>query len=265
MTTTDDATRRRRAEAPVSVRAPTHLAAPPRDPSLLYAVGDVHGCRGLLEAMLATIESDAAGRGRAPTVVFLGDVINRGPDSAGVVARLLEGPSRPGDRWITLRGNHEQALLDGLADGPAWRRFLDKSGGATLRSYGLSETAGRAKAHAAIPDAHVAFLRATPLTYRRGGYVLVHAGVRPGRPLEAQDPETLMNIRRPFFEGAARLPFTVVHGHSPSAGAPVIAPGRIGLDTGAVVTGVLTAAALEDDAPPRFLTVRDARARMTLS
>ena len=204
--------------------------------------------------MIATIESDAAGRQRVATVVFLGDVINRGPDSAGVVARLLEGPSRAGDRWITLRGNHEQALLDGLEDAAAWPRFLGKSGGATLRSYGLKETASPAQARETIPASHLAFLRATPMTYRRGAYVLVHAGVRPGRPLEAQDPETLMNIRRPFFEGAARLPFTVVHGHSPSAGAPVVAPGRIGLDTGAVVTGVLTAAALEADAPPRFLT-----------
>ena len=243
-----------RADAPVSACAPAHLVAAPGDRSLLYAVGDVHGCRGLLEAMVATIESDAAGRGQAATVVFLGDVINRGSDSAGVVARLLEGPSRVGDRWITLRGNHEQALLDGLDDAAAWRRFLGKSGGATLRSYGLPETAGREQAREAIPAAHLAYLRATPLTYRRGAYVLVHAGVRPGRSLAAQDAETLMNIRRPFFEGAARLPFTVVHGHSPSAGAPVIAPGRIGIDTGAVVTGVLTAVALDDDARPRFLT-----------
>lgn len=239
-----------------------HLEAKRGDRSLLYAVGDVHGMFNLLEAMIAAIESDAAEAGSPATVVFLGDVINRGPDSRRVVERLVAGPQREGDRWITLRGNHEQALLDGLEDREAFRRFLAKGGAETLRSYGVAgNRMTQENARAALPPEHLAFIASLPLTYRRDNYLLAHAGVRPGKPLEEQKPETLMTIRKPFLQGAAQLPFTVVHGHVPSRGRPVVARGRIGVDTGAVTTGVLTAVAIERKHKPRFLRVEAHRGR----
>ena len=223
----------------------------------IYAVGDIHGMSALLEAMIVRIEQDAAAIGAPARVVFLGDAINRGPNSRQVVERLLGGPQRPGDRWVVLRGNDEQALLDGLDDEAAFAKFLRKGGAQTLLSYGLSGTGmTRAGARAAIPPAHLAFMSRLPLTCRTESHVFVHAGVRAGREIEAQEPADLMTLREPFFSHAAHLPWTVVHGHTPSAGAPVVARGRIGVDTGACLTGVLTGVVIAADAPPRFLSVR---------
>ncbi|MDB5570691.1 MAG: Diadenosine tetraphosphatase and related serine/threonine protein phosphatase [Hyphomicrobiales bacterium] len=242
--------------------APLHLAAAPKDRSLLYAIGDVHGMADLMDALIACIESDAEEIGQPATLVFLGDLINRGPASRRVVERLLAGPRRPGDRWIVLRGNHEQSLLEGLQDSAAFQRFLAKGGVETLRSYGVpANRMSLESARAALPPDHLEFIARLPLTYRRAGWLFVHAGVEPGKPMEAQAPEKLLTIRKRFQSGAARLPFTVVHGHVPSNGAPVVARGRIGIDTGAVTTGVLTAVALEKKRKPRFLRVEAHRGK----
>ncbi|MCC2096032.1 MAG: serine/threonine protein phosphatase [Hyphomicrobiales bacterium] len=221
----------------------------------VYAVGDVHGMAHLLDRMLDLIEDDSAQLGVAAHVVFLGDAINRGPNSRQVIERLVGGPRRPGDEWLVLRGNHEQALLDGLRDDEDFEKFLQKGGVQTLQSYGISRKhMTRKDVRTALPKDHVAFLGSLPLTCRTRSHLFVHAGVRAGRSLKQQAAKDLLTLREPFFAEAAKLPWTVVHGHTPSAGRPVVAKGRIGVDTGACMTGVLTAAVIQNCLPPRFLT-----------
>ncbi len=239
-----------------------HVKAPAKDRSLLYAIGDIHGMADLMDALIASIETDSQEAGLPATLVFLGDAINRGPASRRVIERLMAGPRRAGDCWIVLRGNHEQILLEGLQDRATFQKFLAKGGVETLRSYGLAGNhMSMESARTAIPPDHLSFIAGLPLTYQRGNYLFVHAGVEPGKPVEAQAPEKLMTIRKPFLSGAARLPFTVVHGHVPSRGAPVVGRGRIGVDTGAVTTGILTAVAIEKKRKPRFLRVEAHRGR----
>jgi serine/threonine protein phosphatase 1 len=224
------------------------------DNAIVYAVGDIHGMSRLLDDLISGIEVDAANHGRPALVIFLGDVVNRGPASREVVERLLAGPRRLGDRWIVLRGNHEQAFIDALRDEASFNRFLRKGGIQTMLSYGLKRkdmTLGAMRAH--VPREHLIFLNSLPLTCRIGELLFVHAGVERGKALEDQAPESLMNIREPFLSSRHDLPFTIVHGHVPSAGLPVLADGRICIDTGAVTTGVLTAAVFQDDRPPRFM------------
>jgi serine/threonine protein phosphatase 1 len=208
----------------------------------------------LLDDLIVRIEADA---GEDPAVVvFLGDLVNRGPASRQVLERLIEGPNRRDDRWITLRGNHEQLLLDAVAgrSEAAFRRWMQKGGLETLASYGLSrKEASLARARRAIPSPHLAFLDGLPLSFRAGEHFFVHAGIDPRRPFDRQSEDAMMNIREPFLRGAHLLPFTVVHGHVPSPGGPVVAPRRIGVDTGAYASGVLTAVALREGRQPRFL------------
>lgn len=226
----------------------------------VYAVGDIHGMADLLDDLLLQIEQDAADLGQPAHVVFLGDAVDRGPDTRRVLDRLIEGPRRYGDEWLVLRGNHEQALLDGLACDDDFDKLLQKGGVQTFLSYGLArKEMSRKRAKAAMPDDHLAFMEAMPLTCRLEDYLLVHAGVRPGKALDKQSPADLMTLREPFFSQAEKLPWTVVHGHTPSAGLPVATRGRIGVDTGACMTGVLTAAVIEAGKPVRFLTARERR------
>ncbi|MGE3247618.1 MAG: metallophosphoesterase family protein [Beijerinckiaceae bacterium] len=224
----------------------------------IYAVGDIHGMAGLLERLLAEIARDADDLGAHARVIFLGDAINRGPESKKVMERLLAGPDRNGDIWLALRGNHEQALLDALQNEDSFERFLEKGGVQTLLSYGLARKEMTRKAmRKALPADHLDFISSLPLTCRTRTHVFVHAGIKPGKSVKHQDPTDLMTLREPFFSHAEELPWTVVHGHTPSSGRPVVARGRIGVDTGACMTGILTAAVIEGDAQPRFLSVRD--------
>lgn len=225
---------------------------------MLYAVGDIHGMDDLLGRLLHLIADDATGLPH--TVVFLGDAVNRGPHTRAVIDRLVAGPPDPIARWIVLRGNHEQAMLDALAgtDTQAFARWLKRGGAATLRSYGGGrKDATPERARALVGAAHLAFLATLPLMHREGDHLFVHAGVAPGVPLDQQTPETLMTIREPFLRRRHRLPFTVIHGHTPTEGAPLLGPRRIGIDTGACMTGVLTAIAINrDDGTHRFLRAR---------
>jgi serine/threonine protein phosphatase 1 len=226
----------------------------------MYAVGDIHGMDGLLEQLVAAIEADAAASRAHHTVVFLGDAVNRGPQTRQVLDRLIAGPANPANRWIVLRGNHEQAMLDALlGDDPrAFGRWLKRGGRQTLASYGAqgSDTTP-AQARALIGPAHLKFLASLPLLHIAGRYLFTHAGVAPGVPLGQQTPETLMTIRGPFLRKRHGLPYTVVHGHTPTDGEPLCGPDRIGVDTGACVTGVLTAVGINQDvAGRRFLSVR---------
>lgn len=221
-----------------------------------YAVGDIHGCRDLLDELLGRIERDLAARGPRKTwIVFLGDLIDRGPDSAGVVERL-RGWRPEGATPVFLAGNHEEVFLRVLGGEPEILADWLKFGGAEcLESYDLDpEALARMEPEAAVekikarvPKAHVDFIDSFADTFRFGDYLFVHAGIRPGIELGEQDPFDLRWIREPFLsepEGA-RGPL-VVHGHTIAARVEERAH-RIGLDTGAYRTGVLTALGIEEE------------------
>jgi serine/threonine protein phosphatase 1 len=233
--------------------AETPLAEPP----LHYGVGDIHGMRAELDRLLGLIEADADAASRDATIVFLGDLINRGPSSRQVLERLIAGPERAGHKWITLRGNHDQLFLDAVGgkNETAFQELMRKGGAETLASYGLrKKDATLARARRAVPSDHLRFIESLPLSYASGDFVFVHAGVDPLRPLDRQPEKTLMTIREPFLRNAHLLPYTVVHGHVANPKGPVIASRRICVDTGAHMTGVLTAVAICPKNPARFLS-----------
>jgi serine/threonine protein phosphatase 1 len=220
-----------------------------------WAIGDIHGHADLLETMLARIRSDAGSH--AQTVVApLGDYVDRGPDSRGVVDLLLQAEADPGVTLRPIKGNHDEVLLQFLADhstGPRWSEF---GGRETLFSYGVEPPGTRRDLDAwreaqeafaaALPSTHRDFFGRLELSWACGDYLFVHAGVRPGIPLDQQDEHDLMWIRGPFLEDAAPLEKVIVHGHTPAA-EPFADHRRIGLDTGAYATGVLTACRFEGE------------------
>ena len=219
-----------------------------------YAVGDIHGCLDLLDDLLERIEADAASRTPRKTwIVFLGDLIDRGPASAGVVERLRG--YRPGFATpVFLAGNHEEVLLRTLGGEPEILADWLKFGGAEcVASYGLDADALKRmepeaaveQVRAAIPPAHLDFLESFADTFRFGDYLFVHAGIRPGVELDHQDQFDLRWIREPFLSDEKAHGLVVVHGHTV---VPAVEerPNRIGLDTGAYQSGVLTALAVEE-------------------
>ncbi|HWX50104.1 MAG TPA: metallophosphoesterase [Roseomonas sp.] len=228
--------------------APASLPAGQR----VYAVGDIHGCAARLSLLHAQIAADLAARPvAAPTLLHLGDYVDKGEDSAGVLAYLagplpLPLPGHPVAR-VDLAGNHEVAMLAALDGAPGdVADWLWCGGRATLDSYGLSPEATPAEWRAAIPPAHLAWMRGLTAWYRAGGYLFVHAGIRPGLPLEAQAPEDLVRIRQPFLSSEASHGMVVVHGHT-ARSEPEIRHNRINLDTAAWSGGPLTCAVLEAD------------------
>jgi len=228
----------------------------------IYAVGDTHGEAALLDRLLARIRADAETRpARRRVLVYLGDYVDRGPDSRGVIERLVAGPP-PGFEQVCLLGNHEEMLLGCLEGDPrSSLLWLTNGGDATCRSYGVDpEVPAEALARslrAALPAGHERLLRELSLRHSEGDYLFVHAGIRPGVPLERQRREDLVWIRRPFQESGADHGCVVVHGHSPVP-APEDLPNRIGVDTGAVYGNALTAAVLQGDRRA-FLQVRAGR------
>ncbi len=214
----------------------------------VYAIGDPHGCDERLGALHAAIAAHHAARPAGQAVILhLGDYVDRGPDSRAVIARL-RGPSPlPGAEVVNLLGNHEQMMLAALhpqATEEVVEFWLDNGGVATLDSYGLPPRVR--EEWAALPAGDRAFLRGLRPSFALGGYFFAHAGVRPGVPLDRQDPMDLAWIREPFLSHEGALGAVVVHGHTP-AKAPEVLPHRIGLDTGAVFGGKLTCAVLEGD------------------
>jgi serine/threonine protein phosphatase 1 len=232
----------------------------------VYAVGDVHGRDDLLENLLGRILDHASGHGPARNVlVMLGDYIDRGPQSRQVIDRLL-AIDWLGWETVFLRGNHDQTLLDFLADPNAYRIWRNFGAPETLLSYGVrpplfDSEAEFAKARdalaVAIPRSHLDFLAGLTAMYEEGDYVFVHAGVRPGVPLERQAMEDLLWIREDFLLSERPFEKVVVHGHTPVP-SPVRRPNRLGLDTGAHATGCLTAAVLEGEVCG-FLATTDSR------
>lgn len=232
---------------------PAAVAAPAWAPGRIYAVGDVHGRLDLLDALAARLAEDRRGLARA-ALVFLGDLVDRGPASAGVIDRVVELSRDPAWDVTVLKGNHEEALLLFLEDpgfGPTW---AEHGGAATLAAYGVRPPAARTDAAgwiaardafaAALPAEHLDLLRGLRLWAEHGDYLFVHAGVRPGVPLERQDPRDLLWIRGEFLGADRACERVVVHGHTP-AEAAWLGRWRIGLDTGAYATGRLTAVRLD--------------------
>ncbi len=219
----------------------------------IYAIGDIHGRLDLLDQIIALIQTDFAKH--APIdglTVTLGDYIDRGPDSRRVIERLCSNPFPT--EFVALKGNHEDILLRFLEDPSVaehWRRL---GGLETLFSYGVSVTAimrGRDydKASqaltASMPPDHLAFLRSLKTSHIEADYFFCHAGIRPGVPLDQQDPYDLLWICDEFLSSTADFGKLVVHGHTPCE-APEVLPNRIDIDTGAYASGRLTCLVLPD-------------------
>ena len=205
----------------------------------VYAVGDIHGRADLFDALSAAIDADDEARGPAETtVILLGDLIDRGPDSAGVIDAARAWQQRR--RVRILMGNHEEMFLDSLQDIEVLRPFLRFGGRETVLSYGIDRAAYVAAElpeclemiRAAVPETDLAFIRGFEDAVRIGDYLFVHAGIRPGLPLPEQKVQDLRWIREPFLSHPEDHGLVVVHGHTIFE-APDIRHNRIGIDTGA--------------------------------
>jgi serine/threonine protein phosphatase 1 len=226
----------------------------------IYAIGDIHGHLALLEQAHALIERDRADYGTpdAP-VVHLGDLVDRGPESRGVIDFLMRGIAA-GQPWLVLKGNHDRMFAGFLADPMARDPGLRSEyswlhprigGAATLQSYGVANPADRplapvhAEALAAVPPAHRAFLEGLPSHHLTGAQLFVHAGIHPEKPLSAQTETELCWIREPFLSHRADYPWLVVHGHT-ALDAATHYGNRLNLDSGAAYGGPLSAAVITD-------------------
>jgi serine/threonine protein phosphatase 1 len=220
----------------------------------VYAVGDIHGRADLLAQVFAHIDEDTARHpGTQEIEVFIGDYVDRGPDSAAVINQLVERSTCR--KTVFLRGNHEALMLAFLENPSALAEWEHVGGMATLISYGLQGVlkADReqqielcASFNRVLPPSHRNFLQDLRTSYACGDYFFVHAGVRPGLPLSQQEDQDLLWIRTDFLEHAGPFGKIVVHGHTPVM-QPQILGNRINIDTGAFATGKLTCFAFQDD------------------
>lgn len=220
-----------------------------------YVIGDVHGRLDLLEELLCDIDAELEDQPPARTLlVFVGDLIDRGPSSAQVLERLRTYSSQ-GVEPLFILGNHEEVLLRILTgDAQLIGKWLSFGGAECLQSYGvdpaemdqLPDEQALAVVRGAIPEDHIQFMEGFVDSCRFGDYLFVHAGIRPGIPLEQQLQEDLRWIREPFLRESGDHGFVVVHGHTISDGVEVRS-NRIGIDTGAYRSGILTALAIEGD------------------
>lgn len=218
----------------------------------MYCVGDIHGRADLLAELHGFIEADAAAYEGQCQVLYLGDYVDRGEQSRQVLDMLIEQPLAAFEAFH-LMGNHERAVLDFLVDPVAMSGWLVWGGRATLRSYGIHVSpmptreelqSLRDRFDAELPAAHRHFLEHGLPAHAEGSYYFVHAGVRPGVALDRQELGDQLWIRDEFTRSSASHGAIVVHGHSIST-TPELLPNRIGIDTGAFETGVLTALVLE--------------------
>jgi serine/threonine protein phosphatase 1 len=228
----------------------------------IYAIGDIHGHLQLLDELLAQIVEDAARYpGFEKNLIFLGDYVDRGPESNGVLQRLCT-LDLPGFNLVFLSGNHEEMMATFLEESTLGLVWLRNGGDATLSSYGIQvdSTVERTPEVMAdysrllmdaVPRQQRDFLRALELTHEEGDYLFVHAGIRPGRSLALQEVDDLLWIREPFLKSRRDHGKVVVHGHSiryePEVYPDEAMPRRIGIDTGAYKNGVLTCLALVGD------------------
>jgi serine/threonine protein phosphatase 1 len=223
---------------------------------IVYATGDIHGRLDLLNMLVRKQAQDfrVSQLVTGPHLIFLGDYVDRGPDSMGVLSRLIALEANPHVKVTCLLGNHEDMLLRFLDDplfGPSWWKV---GGGDTLGSYGLRRPSGRTRDDwsqlrddfaAALPSDHLAFLRRLRLSATQGDYIFVHAGLRPGVAIADQARHDLLWIRGDFINDKQPFEKVVVHGHTPETNVHVDYR-RIGLDTGAYASGVLSSVRLSD-------------------
>jgi len=217
----------------------------------IYAVGDVHGRADLFAALIESIESDDRERDAADTtIILLGDLVDRGPESCAVVEAALNLAARR--KMLLIAGNHEEMFLRSLDDLAMLRHFLRYGGRETVLSYPIDATAWNATSmdeaqimlRDSIPPAHLALMHNAEDWVEVGDYLFVHAGIAPGVPLEQQRRHDLRWIREPFLSDRGDHGHVIVHGHSITAEPEVLA-NRIGIDTGAFASGRLTALGLE--------------------
>jgi serine/threonine protein phosphatase 1 len=230
----------------------------------IYAVGDIHGCADLLEAVLLQIDADCTlYPSRRPIVVFLGDYIDRGPASKEVLELLLDYERR--QETIFLKGNHDAFLHRFLSDSD----FLDEwrlcGGLETLISYGLKpsinpdvfeQTRLADDLAKSVPKRHLQFLESLSLSFDSGDFLFVHAGIRPDVPIRKQMEEDLLWIREEFLLYEHPFEKYVVHGHTPVP-APDIRSNRTNIDTGAFATGRLTCIVIEGSIIVPLIDIRD--------
>ncbi|KQM58834.1 MULTISPECIES: metallophosphoesterase family protein [unclassified Sphingomonas] len=230
------------------------------DGHIVYAIGDIHGRLDCLEDLLARIDADPGRGDRRVTLVFLGDLIDRGPDSRGVVERVM-ALCAASDDVHCLFGNHEELLLEAAEGARQALGIFNRAGGReTLLSYGVDDATYEREdlkgvqrlIREHVPADHLTFLRSLPDKIVIGDYVMVHAGLRPGVALEDQKASDLRWIRAPFLDHGGRFERFVIHGHTVTD-EPDVRANRIGIDTGAYRTGRLTALVLEGDSR-RYLT-----------
>ena len=230
-------------------------------PAAVYAIGDVHGCLDQLVALEARIAEDGLNFEGEKWLVTVGDHVDRGPESAGVIAQVM-GSAPDGFRRFALMGNHEQMMLDFLGNPAAHAYWLDEGGAETLRSYGIevaypplrTSEALCAELEARFPADHRAFLEALPSYLSLPGWLFVHAGIRPGIPLGMQTDDDLIWIRAPFLTSQLTGGLRVVHGHTPGPDV-VVTPHRICVDTQCFRTGKLSAVRVTPDGRTAFFSV----------
>jgi serine/threonine protein phosphatase 1 len=221
----------------------------------VYAVGDIHGRADLLDDILLRIDADLRRNSPVRAVeVFLGDYVDRGPNSKNVIDSLIG--RRASHEVVCLKGNHEDSLLAFLKD-PSTLEYWSQLGGLeTLKSYGIRLPAGglalprdelASNFSAMMPDSHKQFFATLPLSLTLGDFFFVHAGVKPGVPLSEQKEDDLLWIRDEFLRSGKDFGKMIVHGHTPTI-EPDVRKNRIGIDTGAFATGILTCLVIENDA-----------------
>jgi serine/threonine protein phosphatase 1 len=226
---------------------------------MIYAIGDIHGQLEMLRDAHALIEADARSQGVVPMVVHMGDIVDRGPNARGVIDFLIKGINA-GQDWLVLLGNHDKLFLDfvhggdgrnpRLRAGVTWQSSV-MGGAETLKSYGVKRRALErmrsfaARARAAVPAEHVAFLEKCPTSYRAEGMIFVHAGIRPGFALDVQDEDDLLWIRDDFLWHMGPHEALIIHGHTP-VDEPTHYGNRINIDTGAGWGNPLVPVVLQD-------------------
>jgi len=244
-----------------AVRPEGRTSATVPDGTRVYAIGDIHGRADLLDQLHQKIREDAQrSDAHRRVIVYLGDYVDRGLDSKGVIDQLL-ADQMPGFEKVFLKGNHEDAFLKFLAEPEFGRKWKYYGGLETLMSYGVKAlplkdepeafVAARDELAKDFPSAHMDFLGGLGHWHEEGDFFFAHAGVRPGRSLTEQANEDLMWIRDEFLTSDEDFGKVVVHGHTP-ADQPVERSNRIGIDTGGYITGILTCVVL-DGAERRFI------------
>jgi serine/threonine protein phosphatase 1 len=213
--------------------------------SFTFAIGDIHGCHEQLLEMLATIESSWPG-GR---IVFLGDYVDRGPDSKAVVDRVMAGPTKPNWEWTALKGNHEAMMVAAVKFGDHVAGWLENGGVETIDPY-----------DGQIADTVLHWMEKLPVILVDPYRIFVHAGVDETQPLERQREQTLLWSRPVEGRSGQYWGRHVCHGHTPAAENPVTIGNRTNIDSGCVFGGSLTAAVFDDDRPGppiRFITIEN--------